>query len=154
MPFGQMGFMGVNQSGGFDPIGGGSDADWWDQVVSGVGTIGSNIWSAINRPPVPTQQAGVGAVLGGAAGGLAVEGIEALANALSQAGPSAGAMATTAPGALFRTPTASMKPRPVNKVQVMGPDGKCHTWLHATPKGYKVDAYNVSGRRRRHSHPR
>jgi len=166
MPYGQMGnagfnwgggtagFQGINAQGGFDLPGSGSDMDWWDTLQSGIGTLGSNILAAINRPAAPTQQAGVGAVLGGAAGGLAVEGIEALVNALSQAGPSSGAMAAAAPGGLFRPPTASMKPRPVNMVQVMGPDGKCHTWLHATPKGWKVNASNVSGRRRRHSHPR
>jgi len=151
MPFGQMGFQGINQSGGFDPIGG-SDVDWWDQVVAGAGQLGQNILAAINRPPVPMQEAGIGTVLAGAAGGLATEGIEALAAYMSSQGN--GAMTSAAPGGLFRPATSSMKPRPVNKIQVMGPDGKCHTWLHATPKGWKVNATNVSGRRRHHHHPR
>ena len=153
MPFGQIGFgfQGINQGGGFDPIGGGGDS-WWDQLQSGAVQLGTSIIEQFNRPPVPTQQAGVGTVLAGAAGGLATEGIEALASYLSSGGN--GAMTSAAPGGLFRPPTASMRPRPVNKIQVMGPDGKCHTWLHATPKGWKVNASNVSGRRRRHSHPR
>ncbi len=65
----------------------------------------------------------------------------------------AGAGAVTTPGVaggLFR-PTMS-RIAPVNEFAVIGPDGKCHTWLHATPKGWKINKSNVMGRRRRHHH--
>lgn len=42
---------------------------------------------------------------------------------------------------------------PVPEFSLIGPDGKCHTWLHARPKGWKINRTNVSGRRRRHHHP-
>lgn len=64
-----------------------------------------------------------------------------------------GAGAVTAPGVaggLFR-PTMS-RIVPVNEFAMIGPDGKCHTWLHATPKGWKINKSNVMGRRRRHHH--
>ncbi len=54
-------------------------------------------------------------------------------------------------GALFRM-TASGRVRPVNRATILGPDGQCHTFLHATPKGWKVNVSNVSGRRRHHHH--
>ncbi len=66
-------------------------------------------------------------------------------------GGGAGAVTTPgAPGALFR-PTAS-RIVPVGEFAMIGPDGKCHTWLHATPKGWKINKSNVMGRRRRHHH--
>jgi len=96
-------------------------------------------------PSIPAMTPTIGGALGGLAGGALAELLPTLLG-----GNGNGATG----GQLFKPPTASMKPRPVNKVQVMGPDGKCHTWLHATPKGWKINATNVSGRRRHHHHPR
>lgn len=56
-------------------------------------------------------------------------------------------------GALFKM-TPSGRVRAVNKATIMGPDGQCHFFLHATPRGWKVNVSNVSGRRRHHHHPR
>ena len=137
----------------------GSGWDVFDQVLDTAGQIfgpGGIFGQAPAQAPWPApgvMQPFLPAVvpplvqgtIGGLAGGALAEILPALLG-----GNGNGAME----GQLFKAPTASMKPRPVNKVQVMGPDGKCHTWLHATPKGWKVNATNVSGRRRHHHHPR
>jgi len=82
-----------------------------------------------------------GALAGGAAFGLG----EGLAGGFFGGG---GGEVT---GTLFRQ-TPSGKIRAVNKATIMGPDGKVHFFLHATPKGFKVNVANVSGRTRHHHH--
>lgn len=55
-----------------------------------------------------------------------------------------------APSGLFRQTMSRLAP--VNEFAVIGPDGKCHTWLHAVPRGWKINKSNVTGRRRHHHH--
>jgi len=155
MPYGQMGYMASTGGGGGGGGGGWGLPDWgdlWDAGVAGLGTLAQNVLTELGKPAVPAQTAGIGTVVAGAAGGLTAEAIEALIAKLSGGGNGNGAMA---PGGLFRPSTTSMKARPVSKIQVMNPStGRCETWLHAVPKGWKINQSNVSGRRRHHHHPR
>jgi len=143
MPFGQMGYMSSSGGGGggFDWP---SSSDVWDVAQTGIGILGS-----IFAPGAAPVQIPAGPTMPQAP--PPPSGVDVAAQLVQYLG---GEGITGSGSQLFRPPTASMKPRPVNKVQVMGPDGKCHTWLHATPKGWKVNASNVSGRRRHHHHPR
>jgi len=128
--------------------GGGSGWDVWDAVETGIDILGNWLAPGPSSPSLPQAPTAPQAPPIMENGGLAV---------LQQQFPGlfpGSSAAAAANGGLFKPPMASMKPRPVNKIQVMGPDGKCHTWLHATPKGWKVNATNVSGRRRHHHHPR
>jgi len=148
MPFGQMGLIDTGSAGG--SAGGGWSwptlPDPWDLVQTGLGVLGGWLAPGAAPPSLPQAPTAPQAPPITQNGGLGV---------LQEHFPGLfGGGAAAANGGLFKPPMASMKPRPVNKIQVMGPDGKCHTWLHATPKGWKVNASNVSGRRRRHSHPR
>jgi len=140
MPFGQAGFMAGQDGGGGGFLGG----------LANLATALTPIGLGLFGPQPQQQNVGLGfggAVLGGLArqipgvlGGLVLgEGLEAV--------QSQGSM-----GALFR-PTAT-RIVPVPELSMIGPDGKCHTWLHATPKGWKINRSNVSGRRRHHHHPR
>jgi len=93
--------------------------------------------------------AGLPALIGGALTGGAAFGLgEGAAMSLFDSGAGGGSN-----GSLFKM-TPSGKVRAVSKATVMGPDGKCHFFLHATPKGWKVNASNVSGRRPAHHHHR
>ncbi len=144
VPFGQAGFMST-QSGG-SGFGG---------ILSAIpDIIGALTGGAGFFPQAAPTQSFVGPLLGAGAktiaknipgilGGVALgELVEGLVG-----GGGAGSS-----GGLFR-PTAS-KVMPVPEITQIGPDGKCHTWLHATPKGWKINKSNVSGRRRHHHHPR
>ena len=145
MPFGQIGFT---DTGGGGSVGGGWDI--FSDVITAAGSIFGAGGALGQQLPTQTQflppmiPPVVGSTLGGMAGGALAELLPSLLG-----GNGNGATG----GQLFKPPTASMKPRPVNKIQVMGPDGKCHTWFHATPTGYRVNASNVRGRRK-HRHPR
>ncbi len=56
-------------------------------------------------------------------------------------------------GTLFKM-TPSGRIRALNKAAIMAPDGQIHFFLHAVPKGWKVNVRNVSGRTAHHHHPR
>jgi hypothetical protein len=162
MPYGQMGFQGINQQGGFDPIsvdtGGGwgwpSLPDPWDLVQQGIGLLGGYLGQPApaprpGRPPGQMQTMPYGPA-GPSLPSAPPSGVDVLTDIVRYVGGEGG---TAGGGGLFRPPTASMKPRPVNKIQVQGPDGKCYTWFRATPTGWKINASNVRGRRK-HRHPR
>lgn len=136
MPFGQAGFN-VGQTGGFGGF------------LEGFGGF------LEQATPLITS------LIGGRRGGRAPQPIQAQAAGFfdfpstdpgSALGELLGGVTGGGVPTLFR-PTAS-RIAPLNMFSVIGPDGKCHTWLHATPKGWKVNKANVSGRRRHHHHPR
>ncbi len=75
---------------------------------------------------------------------------------LSLPAPGGGAMTLGGGGAvgeLFKV-DALGRVRARNKATIMGPDGQCHFFLKAVPKGWKVNVANVSGRRGHHHHRR
>jgi len=103
-------------------------------LPAGVTTAGLIPTSVIRQIP---------GIVGGLVGGELIE---------SLVGGNGGGMPT-----LFKqsmTPSGGVRNNPINELTVVGPDGKCHTWLHAVPKGWRVNKANVSGRRRHHHHPR
>lgn len=142
MPFGQAGFTTGQDSGlfGLSPVGGGGFFDSLPGIIEAI-TGGRGVFPQTQT----TQFAGAAAkvakqlpgILGGLAGGELLEGL------FGNGGNG---------GALFK-PSAS-RIVAVPEITMMGPDGKCHTWLHATPKGWKINKSNVTGRRRRHHHHR
>lgn len=128
MPFGQMQLS----------------ADYPDP--NGFGYPGTDLWGGIGD---------VAATIGGS---LLADWLESMMGRMAEPAPRAQVPATRAPptvttaaaSGLFRTVTT--RDVPIPEFSVIGPDGKCHTWLHARPKGWKINKCNVSGRRRRHHH--
>ena len=114
--------------------------DWYYGSVAQPGPGGA----PVNRPPPGTYQtAGMGpgalGALAGMAGGAASELIEYWASSGGDV-------------ALFK-PTATTI-RPVSRIDRVGPDGRCATWLLATPYRWKVRGTLVGGRRHHHHRKR
>lgn len=146
MGFGQRGFGFSGGDGGGGGFLGG---------LSGLLSAATPLISNLFGPQAPVQSAvalpalafgglapAIGRQLPGIVGGL---GIGELIGQLGGGGGGA------PPGQLFRNTMTRVVP--ISEFSMIGPDGKCHTWLHATPKGWKINKSNVSGRRR-HRHPR
>ncbi len=122
MPFGQMGLVASQDSGG---------GSFFDRLLRGLPDI--ILGPSAGLFPAPPSLPGPGLVQPQ----LQVPGLGTLTG-------------QPASNALFR-PTAS-RIMPVTEFSLIGPDGKCHTWLHARPKGWKINRSNVSGRRRHRHH--
>ncbi len=139
MPFGQMGFnVGQDQGGGgiFSSI----LASLPDILSQVPGVIGA-IRGPGRAPSAVTQFAGSGP------GTLSFPGL-----GLGEPGTVLGEILGGGVPPLFRqTMTRTV---PISEFSVIGPTGRCETWLHARPKGWKINKSNVSGRRRHHHHPR
>ncbi len=151
MPFGQMGFMGGQDGGGF--------FDALPAILQAATPLALGLIRPEAFAPntlLPSQQFGPAAVMAGAARAGAALGRNLPA---ILGGAVAGEVVSSVAGGgggdmtLFRQ-TATGVARARNHFTTIGPDGKCHTWLHAVPKGWRVNASNVSGRRRHHHHPR
>jgi hypothetical protein len=128
MSFGQMGYAYPVPTGG--DIGGAQD---WVDVAVGIGGGIIDWWR--DRDPAPTRQAPA----------PWYNYAPPVTQIPATAPPPT--VAQTAAGGLFRP--SAQRIVPLNEFSVIGPDGKSHTWLHARPKGWKVNKANVSGRTRR-----
>ncbi len=147
MPFGQSGNWGMgyqatprdggggwsgDEAGGFwggvgdvaIGIGGPMLADWLESLLRGFGENGQT------TQPQPETQPSNGA----------------------NGAPPPPSIAQMAGSRFFHQTTARIVP--TNEISMVGPYGKIQTWLHARPKGWKINKSNVSGRRRHHHHPR
>jgi hypothetical protein len=133
MSFGQQG-LALSGQGWPVPTGGGigGASDWVDVIDSGLGAI-IEYWKSKQqietKPDYPTRT-----------GPLPWENYM----------PGNGIPSTvdqTAASGLFRLTAQRITPLP--ELSLIGPDGKCHTWLHARPKGWKINKAGVTGRTRR-----
>jgi len=148
-----------------------SIGDLFGSITEGIGNLAPAITAAAPffAPQPAAPQRNIFDVIardtpgGGIGGGIQTVGLPALAlgglalglgesigsGVLGMGGTSSSPVS----GTLFRQ-TPSGRIRAVNKATIMGPDGKVHFFLHAVPKGFKVNVANVSGRTRHHHHPR
>ncbi len=142
MPFGQMGFTATQEGGG-----GPGFFQNLPAILAAV-TGGRGFF-----PPDPTRASIVAPILrGGAAVARQLPGILGGLAAGELFEGLGGGGEVVPDTAFFRTTVARLTPTP--EISMIGPDGKCHTWLHATPRGWKINRSNVTGRRRHHHHPR
>lgn len=137
MGYGQSGLVSMQgQTLPWLPAGGGGGGGGWmgglTDLVTAFGPVAQGIWG---QPPA-TMPA------------MAPTGIGERLEQLMLEGPRGGGSSIPQ---LFKQ-TASGKMRARRRVQLLGPDGNVHTWLHAVPKGWKVNETNVSGRRKAHHH--
>jgi hypothetical protein len=138
MPFGQMG-GGLNFNlPGTQTVGGGSGSGFFDALFQNAPAILQQLGLGPQGPsilPFPGPQQGPTIDFPGTAMDISI------------------GQAAQAGAGMFRSTMQRIVPVP--EISVIGPDGKCHTWLHARPKGWKINRANVSGRRsRRHHHHR
>lgn len=61
---------------------------------------------------------------------------------------------TSSPDVGMFKPSGGERIIPRSRIDAVGPDGRCYTWLRAIPYGLKVRGVRVDGRRRHHHHYR
>ncbi len=137
MPFGQAGFNVGQDSGGFGNI--------FGTILSSLPDILSQVPGVIGAIRGQPQQRAIAAPAGQA---FSFPGL-----GLGEPGTVLGEILGGGVPPLFKqTMTRTV---PISEFSVISPTtGKCETWLHARPFGWKINKSNVRGRRRHHHHPR
>ena len=140
----------------------GSGNDWWGLLSQGIDLAAQAFGP---QPQMPTGifppqqqlqqfQAPMSPIPGlPAAGAL---GLGAAALGLLQGGMTGGAEGQFDVSDLLGAPqlfrATDSRIRPKARIDAVGPDGRCYTWLRAVPYGFKVRGTRVGGKRRHHHH--